>query len=155
MRREKDLEVFSADLPPKSVDAHRGTGVARPRRCPATDPLRVPAYGPFVLWTPSREVDSIVAMVVNAEPIQIMPGARAQQRGAASPGLVILILMLAALCASLVAVAFVVAPPGPAIGIGPLSVPEPVRIGAGIAVLISRRARLYGQRWSPHVLGLR
>ena len=89
-----------------------------------------------MLWTASREVASIAAMGVNAELAPMMPGARTRQHNAASPGLVLLILALAALCASLMAVAFVVAPPGPAIGIGPSSLSEPVRIVAGIAVLI-------------------
>ena len=75
-------------------------------------------------------------MGVNAELAPMMPGARTQQHNAASPGLVLLILVLAAMCASLMAVAFVVAPPGPAIGIGPSSLSEPVRIAAGITVLI-------------------
>lgn len=75
-------------------------------------------------------------MGANAELAQMMPGARTQQRDAASPALVLLILVLAALCASLMAVAFVAAPPSPAIGIGPPSLSQPVRIASGITVLI-------------------
>jgi diguanylate cyclase (GGDEF)-like protein len=93
-------------------------------------------HDPFGLWTAISEVRQHHAMGANAEMAPMMPGARTQQHNAASPGLVLLILVLAALCASLTVVAFVVAPPGPAIGIGPLSVPEPVRVAAGITMLI-------------------
>ena len=91
---------------------------------------------PFGLWTAIAEVASIGAMGVNAELAPMMPGARIQQHYAASPSLVLMIIVLAALCASFMVFAFILAPPSMTIGIGPPSLSEPVRIAAGITVLV-------------------